>query len=157
MAGMARGTYFVPMVGDEVLVAFHSGDVREAFVLGSLWNTLDQPPALLPTDPVSKRLIRSPLGHELTFDDLLQTVTLKANSQSTVTLSLDKAEISTPTAKVTIGKAGDVTIKAATVLSLEAPVIKIAADTLLSAKSSGTAELGATGACAVSGKPLALN
>src|SRR5688500_8354972 len=38
MAGLARGTYFIPQMGDEVLVAFSQGDVREPFVIGSLWN-----------------------------------------------------------------------------------------------------------------------
>ena len=157
MGGLARGTYFVPQIGDEVLVAFHHGDVREPFVLGSLWNTLDRPPALLTTDPVTKRTIRTPLGHELTFDDALQSVTLSSNLLSTVTLSADKAEISTPTARVTIGKAGDVTVKAATVLSLEAPVIKITADAVLKVESSGTASFGASGPCAIKGGPLAIN
>lgn len=157
MGGMGRGTYFVPQIGDEVLVAFHHGDVREPYVLGTLWNTLDRPPALFPDDPITKRCIRTPLGHELTFDDKLQTVTLSSNFLSTVTLTADKAEISTPTARVTIGKLGEVTIKAATVLNLEAPVIKLKADALLSAKSSGVAEFGATGACAVKGAPLAMN
>ena len=43
--GMARGTYFIPQIGDEVLVAFNHGDMREPYVIGCLWNTLDRPPA----------------------------------------------------------------------------------------------------------------
>jgi len=157
MGGLARGTYFVPQIGDEVLVAFHHGDVREPFVLGALWNTLDRPPALLTTDPVTKRTIRTPLGHELTFDDALQSVTLSSNTMSSVTLSPEKAEISTPLARVTVGKLGDVTIKAATVLSLEAPVIQLKADAVLSAESAGAAKFTATGPCAIKGGPLAMN
>ena len=76
MAGLGRGTYFVPQIGDEVLVAFNHGDVREPYVLGSCWNTIDRPPALAPTDPVTTRKIRTPLGHELSFDEALQSVTL---------------------------------------------------------------------------------
>ena len=49
-AGTDRGSYFVPQAGDEVLVAFNHGDVREPYVLGSLWNTIDKPPADDPTD-----------------------------------------------------------------------------------------------------------
>lgn len=157
MGGLGRGTYFVPQIGDEVLVAFHHGDVREPFVLGALWNTLDRPPALLTTDPVSKRTIRTPLGHELTFDDALQSVTLTSNSQSTLTLDMEKAQISTPLASVSIGKLGDITIKAQTKLSLEAPVITLKADLMLSADSSGSAQFSASGPCAVKGGPLALN
>ncbi len=157
MAGMGRGTFFVPMVGDEVLVAFNHGDVREPYVIGSLWNTLDRPPALSPTDAITKRLVRSPLGHELTFDDLLQKVTLQSNLLSTVTLSADKAELSTPTAKVTVGKAGDVTISAATKLTLDAPVIEINAKASLTVQSQGVATFKSSGACVVQGSVVKIN
>src|SRR5258706_10454277 len=50
MAGMGRGTYFIPQVGDEVLVAFNQGDIREPYILGALWSSVDKPPALLPAD-----------------------------------------------------------------------------------------------------------
>ncbi|AQH02651.1 hypothetical protein A9R05_27365 [Burkholderia sp. KK1] len=157
MAGMARGTYFVPMVGDEVLVAFNHGDVREPFVVGALWNTLDRPPSLSPTDAVTRRLVRSPLGHELEFDDALQTVTLKSNLLSKVTLAADKAEISTPTASVTVGKLGDVTITAKTKLTLDAPVIEIKAKASLTVQSQGVATLKASGACVVQGSVVKIN
>ncbi|BAO90267.1 phage baseplate assembly protein V [Caballeronia cordobensis] len=157
MAGMARGTYFVPMVGDEVLVAFNHGDVREPFVVGALWNTLDRPPSLSPTDAVTRRLVRSPLGHELEFDDALQTVTLKSNLLSKVTLAADKAEISTPTASVTVGKLGDVTITAKTRLTLDAPVIEIKAKASLTVQSQGVATLKASGACVVQGSVVKIN
>jgi hypothetical protein len=131
--------------------------VREPFILGSLWNTIDRPPTLSPTDAVSKRKIRTIAGHELEFDDLLQSVTLSSNSMSTLTLNLEKAEISTPTATVTIGKAGDVTIKAATKLTLDAPVIEIKAGTILSMKSQGPAMLKANALLALQGKPVKIN
>src|SRR3954454_2165145 len=38
MAGGSRGTWFVPEVGDEVLVAFEGGQPRRPYVLGALWN-----------------------------------------------------------------------------------------------------------------------
>lgn len=156
MAGMGRGSYFVPQIGEEVLVSFNHGDVREPYVLGSLWNTMDRPPALSPTDAVTKRKIRTPLGHELEFDDLTQSVTLISNTMSTLTLSPDKAEISTPTASVTVGKLGDVTIKASTKLTLEAPIIEIKADALVKITAPG-AQLKATGPCEIGGAPVKIN
>ena len=131
MAGMVRGTFFVPQIGDEVLVAFNQGDMREPFVVGTLWNTIDRPPALSPTDAVTQRKIRTPLGHELSFDEALQSVTLTSNTLSKVTLDPLKAELSTPLATVTIGKDGDVTITAATKITLDAPVIEIKAASVL--------------------------
>ena len=157
MAGMGRGMYFVPQVGDEVLVAFNHGDVREPYVLGTCWNTIDRPPALAPTDPVTKRKIRTPLGHELVFDEALQSVTLSSNLMSTVTLDAEKAQLSTPLATVTIDKAGGVTITAATKITLEAPVIEIKAKTLLTAQSNGSATFKATGSCFVQGAAVKIN
>ncbi|GIU75324.1 MAG: hypothetical protein KatS3mg004_2411 [Bryobacteraceae bacterium] len=43
-AGAGRGIYFIPEIGDEVLVAFEQGDPNRPIVLGSLWNGNDQPP-----------------------------------------------------------------------------------------------------------------
>lgn len=157
MAGMLRGTFFIPQFGDEVLVAFNQGDVREPYVLGSLWNTIDRPPALLPTDAVTQRRIRTPLGHELSFDEVTQSVTLSSNTFSTVTLDPLKAEISTPLAKVAIGKGGDVTISAATKLTLTATVIEISAESGVSIQSKGVATFKAGTACEVQGAMVHIN
>ncbi len=44
MAGNNRGTWFIPDVNDEVLVAFEAGDPRRPYVVGALWNGQDAPP-----------------------------------------------------------------------------------------------------------------
>lgn len=44
MAGNFRGSFFMPEVNDEVLVAFDHGDVQFPYVIGFLWNGQDQPP-----------------------------------------------------------------------------------------------------------------
>jgi uncharacterized protein involved in type VI secretion and phage assembly len=157
MAGTLRGAFFIPQIGDEVLVAFNQGDVREPMVIGALWNTVDRPPSLSPTDAVTKRKIRTPLGHELSFDEATQSVTLTSNTLSSVTLDPLKAELSTPLATVTIGKDGDVTITASTRISLVAPVVEIKAGSVLNAESAGMATLKAGAACAVQGALVAIN
>jgi uncharacterized protein involved in type VI secretion and phage assembly len=43
-AGGSRGAFFIPDVGDEVVVAFLGGDPRTPIVIGSLWNGHDQAP-----------------------------------------------------------------------------------------------------------------
>ena len=155
MAGMGRGSFFVPMIGDEVLVAFNHGDIREPYVLGTLWNTMDRPPTLSPTDAMTKRKIRTPLGHELDFDEALQTVKLTSNTFSTVTLDPVKAEISTPMGSVSIGKDGNVTITATKKLILQAPTIEMKTGTL--DVMSGKAELKAAGICVIKGATVAIN
>jgi uncharacterized protein involved in type VI secretion and phage assembly len=66
MAGRNRGTWFIPDVGDEVLVAFERGDVKEAYVIGALWNSKARPPTESPGDV---KLIRSRNGVTLRISD----------------------------------------------------------------------------------------
>ena len=56
MAGDDRGTFFMPDVGDEVLVAFLAGDPQHPFVVGALWNGKDKPPVSM--DGAGKNDIR---------------------------------------------------------------------------------------------------
>lgn len=44
MAGPERGSWFMPDLDDEVLVAFEAGDPRRPYVVGALWNGRDAPP-----------------------------------------------------------------------------------------------------------------
>lgn len=67
MSGKDRGSLFIPEVGDEVLVAFHQGDIRSPFVIGSLWHTEEESPKADEKNNIRKLKSRS--GHELIFDD----------------------------------------------------------------------------------------
>ena len=65
MSGGGRGSWFMPEVGDEVLVAFDRGQVDFPFIVGYLWNGAQRPPS---NDP-KLRLIRSVNGHEIAIYD----------------------------------------------------------------------------------------
>jgi phage baseplate assembly protein V len=65
LAGNDRGMFFMPEPDDEVLVAFEHGDMDHPFVVGFLWNGKDRPPE---SDP-ALRVIRTPGGHTLRFED----------------------------------------------------------------------------------------
>lgn len=68
--GNNRGSWFVPDVDDEVLVAFEHGDPRHPFVLGGLWNGRDQPPARMDgAGDNHKKVLRSRNGVKITLDD----------------------------------------------------------------------------------------
>jgi uncharacterized protein involved in type VI secretion and phage assembly len=47
VAGPHKGTFLIPDVGDEVLVAFIAGDSRAPVVVGSMWNGQQTPPETL--------------------------------------------------------------------------------------------------------------
>ncbi len=65
MSGRGRGSWFMPEVGDEVLIAFSQEDVAHPFVIGFLWNGQDTPPT---TDP-HLRTIHSVNGHQIQIYD----------------------------------------------------------------------------------------
>jgi len=69
MAGRDRGSFFLPEVDDEVLVAFEHGDINRPFVIGALWNGVDRPPETNSDGRNNIRKIRSRSGHEIIFDD----------------------------------------------------------------------------------------
>lgn len=69
MAGDSCGAYFLPEIGDEVLVAFAGGDVHRPFVLGSLWNGSATPPRRNADGENAVRTIESPHGHRVVLDD----------------------------------------------------------------------------------------
>lgn len=61
-AGADRGAFFIPTVGDEVLVVFVDGDRRFPIVVGSLWNGRDAPPETLPGNDVDRWTITGKAG-----------------------------------------------------------------------------------------------
>ena len=69
MAGNGRGLYALPEVDDEVLVAFEHGRAELPYVLGSLWNGKDKPPASNDDGKNNARLFKSRSGHVVRLDD----------------------------------------------------------------------------------------
>lgn len=69
MGGAGRGAFFLPEVGDEVLVAFEHGDIHRPYVLGALWNTEAKPPTDNADGKNNLRIIKSRSGHQIRLDD----------------------------------------------------------------------------------------
>jgi phage baseplate assembly protein gpV len=65
MSGDARGTFFMPEMHDEALVAFDQGDPRLPYIIGFLWNGKDVPPGA----DVRDRRVTSRNGHSVRFLD----------------------------------------------------------------------------------------
>jgi uncharacterized protein involved in type VI secretion and phage assembly len=69
MAGKDRGTFLLPEIDDEVLVAFEHGDLRYPYIVGALWNGKDTPPVPNTEGQHHRRLIKSRSGMTLLLDD----------------------------------------------------------------------------------------
>jgi uncharacterized protein involved in type VI secretion and phage assembly len=61
-AGLDSGAFFIPDVGDEVLVSFLAGDSRYPIVIGALWNGRQTPPESFAGDRVDKWTITGRKG-----------------------------------------------------------------------------------------------
>lgn len=126
MAGADRGTWFIPEVDDEVLVAFTAGDPRRPVVIGALWNGVDAPPETMSSNN-DLRSITSRSGHTLTFDDTAGAEKIEIETQGGHTLTLDDASGGKLTlthsngAKIVIDSAGTIEITANVKVKIRAP------------------------------------
>ena len=86
MAGGKRGSWFMPEIGDEVLVAFDHGDVNHPFIVGFLWNGADKPPTTDDTIDEHVRRLRTVKGHTIDFDDRdgKEKIVVKTNGKHSI-------------------------------------------------------------------------
>ncbi|MDX3117089.1 phage baseplate assembly protein V [Streptomyces scabiei] len=116
-AGDGTGLYWLPEVGDQVLVAFELGDLGKPYVIGGLWNTGRPPPATNTDGTNSTRVIRSRSGHTITFDDSREggkLVIEDGGQGSTIVLDAADGSLSISAARdLRITAGGSVTLSAA--------------------------------------------
>lgn len=147
-AGDKRGFFFIPEVGDEVVVGFLGGDARFPVVLGSLWNGSQAPPLTLDAQKNAVRAIVSRSGHSLTFDDSDDAPMLQLKTKAGQTATLDdtsgseKIELKDKTGnKLTLDSKG-ITLESAADVTIKASSGKVGIDALqLEGKASSTAKL----------------
>jgi len=123
-AGDNRGTFFIPDVGDEVLVTFVNGDPRFPIVIGGLWNGSASPPDSISGGRNVRKVIRSKNGVKVTLEDedgqekfIAETpggqkVTLKDGPGSIAIEDSNGNSIKLETAGITITASAKVTINA---------------------------------------------
>lgn len=147
MAGNQRGIYFLPEVGDEVLVAFDRGDLRFPYVLGALWNGADKAALDNASGKNDVRQIRTRKGHKLTFDDGGQgLVQLELNDGRRLTFKDDLVELvdGKGNALKFDTNGGTVSLEAKTKLTLKAPQVLVEASGPAEVKSGATLTLRGT-------------
>lgn len=157
-AGPERGSYFIPQNDDEVVVAFNHGDVREPYVIGSLWNGRDKPPFQGSLDPTNKRAIYTPAGHKILLDDEEESIEITSSTNQKVTITTDRIELAAGDgAKITLRTSGTIEIEASTEVQIKAPTISVNASGKLDLKGSANATLDGGGVCVVKGAMVNIN
>ena len=125
-AGDQRGSWFIPEVGDEVLVVFEAGDPGKSYVIGCLWNGKDSPPASMDAAGQNQiKVLRTRSGLQITLDDSPgseclelttpggQTVSLQ-DSSDRIVISAGSSKIIVKDSQVEIESSGKLVIAAST-------------------------------------------
>lgn len=116
MAGSQTGIYFLPEVGDEVLIAFEQGNLSSPIIIGSLWNAEKRPPASNTDGQNNTRLLKTRSGHTITLDDTKgsEKIVIGDQSGSSITMMNDGSITINAKASLTISSQNDsITLQAA--------------------------------------------
>ena len=149
MAGNDRGTFVIPDVGDEVLVAFEQGDIEHPYVIGALWNGVDKPPESNSDGKNNIRKIRSRSGHEIIFEDnseeKKERIEILTNAGHKILLDdsagKEKIQIADKTGSNSItmdSTQNSVAIESGMNLKIKANMIEIEADSMMTIKAGTT-------------------
>jgi uncharacterized protein involved in type VI secretion and phage assembly len=126
MAGQNKGSWFMPDVNDEVLVAFGVGTVGGIYVVGGLWSKVNRPPETMDAGN-NKKLLCSRDGVKITLNDqdgqesfIVETpggqkLTLKDGPGSVEIADSNGNSVTLETRGITVNAAAKVAINASTI------------------------------------------
>ena len=155
MAGPGFGTWFMPEVNTEVLVAFEHGSLEHPYVIGSLWNGKASSP---PHDRSGKndvRSITSRSGHRIRLVDTKGEESIEIVDRS----GKNSIVVDTVQNSVTISAEGDIAIrstKGKVTLHGKAGV-EVGTDAALTLQGKAKAELTSSGQLVVKGAIVNIN
>lgn len=173
-AGKDRGIFFVPDVGDEVVVSFLDGDPAQPVILGTLYNKTNTAPSTI-TATNDKRIIQSKSKVIIEFDETKKNLTLKTPAGNSILMDdaagitiTDKNgnSIAMGSTGITLNTTKEIFLKATKGISIAAsagPVkitgLEIAGEATTTLKLAGkaTAEVTASGILTLKGALVKIN
>ncbi|MDF2720875.1 MAG: hypothetical protein K0Q59_550 [Paenibacillus sp.] len=180
MAGKEMGSLFIPEVGDEVLVAFHLGQIRYPIVIGMLWNNKNAPPP--PAEKNDERKIVSRSGNQILFTDKSgeETITIKtkkgqkivlADKDDSITIadqsgnneiaikggSANEISIKSSSTKIVIDAKGNASIESAKEVKIKSTQVNIEASATMTLKSGGMLDIKSDGMINIKGSVVKIN
>jgi len=165
-AGDSRGSFFLPEIGDEVVLGFVADDPRDPVVVGMLNSSAKPAPLaasddnhekgfvtrskleLLFNDDKKSITIRTPAGNAITVSDDEGALTLADQNGNTVTMNADG---------ITIESAKDLVLKASGDLKLQGMNVSTKAEAKYSAEGATGAEVTTNGAAVLKGSVVQIN
>ncbi len=142
-AGEERGIFFMPEIGDEVIVGFVNEDPRDAIILGKLYSSAKQGPFTQNDDNHQKGIVtRSEL--KLVFDDEKKSITIETPNGNKIIISDEKGSIlledengnkaSLRADGITLESAKDILMKASGDVKIEGTNVEVKASAQLKAE-----------------------
>ena len=120
-AGAGRGSLMLPEVGDEVAIVFEGGDPERPYIVGSLWNGVQQPPTQgfweggtnggeFAENNIKRLVTKS--GHRITAVDSAGQETLAAATPKSTRLMLTEKANETGRPAIVLYSDGDIILSA---------------------------------------------
>jgi uncharacterized protein involved in type VI secretion and phage assembly len=160
MTGNDRGSWFIPEVNDEVLVAFEHGDVNHPYVVGSLYNGQDQPPSENSHSSENNiRMIKSRSGHIIKIDDTSgsEQVEIKTSSGKSVLTMKSDGSITIKSENITIEGTMKIDLKSQNINIEASQQLKLKGTSGFAVESTGTGKVEASGPLTVKGAVVNIN
>jgi len=176
------GAFFIPEIGDEVVLGYMNNDPCHPVILGSFYSSKRKPPYDLTADNFTKAIVtKSKI--KLEFDDENKVVTLVTPGNNTIVISdkgksiliqdqnNNKVELSSSgilldspkdisinaQGKTTISAVGQITLSSKADVTVEGMNIKQTANAGFTAQGNASAELSASGQTTVKGAMVMIN
>jgi Rhs element Vgr protein len=165
-AGKERGSFFLPEIGDEVIVGFINDDPRDAVVLGMVHSS-KLPAPLTAEDTNHKKGFTTRSKMKMIFDDEKKSFTLETPAGKKIIVDEDAGEIKIMDENdnklvmdsngILIQSNGKIEIKATQDLKMEGLNIEMKAQAKFAAEASAAAEVKASGTLTLKGATVMIN
>lgn len=165
-AGKERGSFFLPEIGDEVIVGFINDDPRDAVVLGMVHSS-KLPAPLTAEDTNHKKGFTTRSKMKMIFDDEKKSFTLETPAGKKIVVDEDAGEIKImdenqnklvmDSSGILIQSNGKIEIKATQDLKMEGLNVEMKAQAKFAAEASAAAEVKASGALTLKGATVMIN
>ena len=181
-ATSGAGVFFLPELGDEVIVSFMNEDPQSPVILGMLYSKKNKPKEK-PESANPIKALRTKSGLEIRFDDEKKITTIETPGKNSITLDDDQKEITlsdqnrnkvvlsssgisldspkdikiTAKGKITIDAMGELSASSKMDVKLSGLNIQATANIGFTAKGNATAEISASGQTTVKGAIVMIN